>query len=68
MHKEFKVYEDEIPSQITINLGAMDRCLFARLLTAYGISVDNVGDTFQHLFKKGLRKVYNEEFPNDKAY
>jgi hypothetical protein len=66
--ERFKVNEREIPSQITINLGAMERCLFARMLTDYGIPVEYAGDNFVHIFKKGLKKVYNEEYPNDKVY
>ena len=60
MTGKFKVYEDEIPSQITINLSSMEKAVFARLLTKFGFGVDVAGDTFRHLYKKGLFKVYNE--------
>ncbi len=68
MSEKFKVYKSEIPNQITINLGAMDKCLLAKMLTDFGFGVDVAGDTFEHLFKKGLKKVYNEYYPDDKVY
>jgi hypothetical protein len=60
--KEFKVHETEIPKQITVNLGMYERALFARILTRCGINVDNAGDTFEFIFKKGLRKYYEERY------
>lgn len=63
---KFKVYEQEIPSKITLNLGLTERALFARMLTAYGISVEDAGDTFEHLLKTGLRELYEKRFSNDK--
>ncbi len=53
---KFKVHESEIPEQITIHLGMTERALFARMLTAYGFSVDVAGDTFEHIIKKGNTK------------
>jgi hypothetical protein len=67
MSNKFKVNEREIPSELTIHLGLMERALFARMLTAYGISVDVAGDTFEHLLKTGLKTLYNERFPEDKV-
>ena len=68
MGEKFKVYESEIPDKITVNLGAMDKCLFARMLTDFGFGAEVAGDTFEHLLKKGLKKVYNEYHPEDKIY
>ncbi|PGK10558.1 hypothetical protein CN895_23200 [Bacillus cereus] len=68
MSKEFKVHPSEIPNTVTIHVGEMEKCLFAQMLTDFGFGVDVAGDTFQNLYKKGLKKVYNEYYPNDKVY
>lgn len=67
MSQQFKVNEKEIPSQITINLGLMERALFARMLTKYGISVDVAGDTFEQIFKTALKNEYKTRFPEDEV-
>lgn len=68
MPEKFKVHESEIPSKITIHLDLQEKVLLARMLTKYGISVDVAGDTFEHLFKAGLKTFYNERFPKNKVY
>jgi len=62
----FKVYENEIPKKIDVNLGLNERAMFARMLTAWGFSVEDAGDTFEHVLKQGLKKVYDETFKEDK--
>jgi hypothetical protein len=57
---KFKVYPREIPEKITIHLSEIERCIFAELLTRFGFGVDVAGDTFHHLYRKGLEKVYKE--------
>jgi hypothetical protein len=59
---DFKVNENEIPEQITVHLGMNERALFARMLTAYKFSVEDAGDTFEHILKQGLRKTYEDQF------
>jgi hypothetical protein len=59
--KKFRVSTNEIPDRITINISETEKCIFADLLTRYGIPVDVAGDTFQHLYRKGLEKMYQEE-------
>jgi predicted nucleotide-binding protein (sugar kinase/HSP70/actin superfamily) len=62
MTSDFRVHSREIPEKITINLSESERCMFAELLTKFGFGVDVSGDTFQHLYKRGLELVYNEYF------
>lgn len=68
MSKDCKVSPSEIPNQITIHVSEMEKCLFAQMLTDFGFGVDVAGDTFHHLYKRGLKKVYNEYYPDDKVY
>jgi len=65
MKTKFKVNEHEIPSKITVNLGMYERALFARMLTAWGFGVEDAGDTFEHILKQGLRKIYDEKFGDE---
>jgi hypothetical protein len=60
--EDFKVYPREIPEKITIHLSETEKCIFADLLTKFGFGVDVAGDTFQHLYRKGLEKVHKEYF------
>ena len=62
----FKVYENEKPKKITVNLGLNERAMFARMLTACGFGVEDAGDTFEHVLKQGLKKIYDETFKEDK--
>lgn len=63
---DFKVSENEIPSQITIQLHEIDKCYLARMLTDFLIPAKDAGSNFQNIFRKGLKKVYNEYYPDDK--
>ena len=65
MNTKFKVNEREIPKQITVNLGMTERALFARMLTAWGFGVEVAGDTFEHIIREGIKKVYAERFPEE---
>ena len=57
----FKVRENEIPDRIVINLSMTEKAIFADLLTKYCIPVDVAGDTFQHLYRKSLEKMYDKD-------
>jgi hypothetical protein len=56
----FHVSSNDIPDKMTIYLSETEKCIFARLLTKFGISPDVAGDTYHHLYKKGLEKVYEQ--------
>lgn len=58
----FKVYESEIPEYLTIRLNATSRALFARMLTKWGISMEHVGDTFEHILNESVSKYYEERY------
>jgi hypothetical protein len=60
--KEFKVYPREIPEKMTIYLSETEKCIFADLLTKFGFGADIAGDTFHHLYRKGLERVHREYF------
>ncbi|GIM47621.1 hypothetical protein DNHGIG_31700 [Collibacillus ludicampi] len=57
---DIRVYAHEIPQCMTIELSEVERCMFANLLTSFRISVDVAGDTFQHLYRLGLERIYKE--------
>lgn len=59
------VHESEIPPNITIKLGLEDKAILARMLTKFGIGVDVVGDTFEHIFKTALKNEYKNRFPDE---
>lgn len=58
--KPFKVHQEEIPEKVTVHLGMTERSLLARMLTAWGFSVEDAGDTIEHIMKKGIHKRYQE--------
>jgi hypothetical protein len=58
----FRVSPHDIPERITFRLSEMERCMFADLLTLFGFGVDVAGDSFHHLYRRGLEKVYQEYF------
>jgi len=62
---KYKVHKCEIPKKIIVNLGMHKRALFARMLTAYGISVDVAGDTFEHIIREGIKMVYENRFKEE---
>lgn len=62
-----RVDETDIPSKITVNLGMNERCIFARMLNAYSISIDDAGDTLEHILKEGLKDLYNKRFPDNQV-
>ena len=60
---EFRVHAHEIPQEMTFVLSETERCMFADLLTRCGIKAGVARDTFHHLYRKGLERVYAEHFP-----
>jgi|GEM_PF-4814698 len=59
---EFRVLTKEIPQEMTFVLSENERCMLADLLTRFGIKVGVAGDTFHHLYRKGLERVYADLF------
>lgn len=60
--ENFRVTSDEIPERMSFYLSETERCMFADLLTRFGFGVDVAGDTFHHLYRRGLESVYREHF------
>ena len=60
---EFRVHAQDIPQELTIVLSETERCMFADLLTQFGIGAGIARDTFHHLYRKGLERIYAEHFP-----
>lgn len=61
----FKVHESEIPEYLTIRLGMTERALFARMLSKWGIPIEHVGDTFEHILNEGVQRYYKERYPDE---
>ena len=57
--------QSEIPEYLTTRLGMNERALFARMLTAYGIKVEDAGDTFEHIIRRGIQEFYDKRFPDE---
>ena len=64
---EFRVYPHEIPHHIDLMLSEKERDILAKLLTYSGISVKDIGDTFQYLYRQGLELLYREIMENNKS-
>lgn len=68
MGEKFKVNPSEIPNEITIVLSEKDKCLFAQMLTDFMISAEDAGSNYRSIYRRGLKMVYNEYYPEDKVY
>lgn len=68
MAETFKVNPSEIPNEITIVLSEKDKCLFAQMLTDFMISAEDAGSNYRGIYRRGLKMVYNEYYPEDKVY
>lgn len=68
MGETFKVNPSEIPNEITIVLSEKDKCLFAQMLTDFMISAEDAASNYRSIYRRGLKMVYNDYYPDDKVY